>query len=100
MRKLAYGLVAALAIMPVVGGVANAKPDHLDGEGPVIIHYHGSANRSNCHEIDRTDLGYRKVPDRVDRTRTKNPDGSVDVERTVTYRFEHRGTRVDMLCEY
>ena len=97
MKRIAFVVAAALAVMPVAGGLAMAKPS--DDNPRERVFYSGSANRENCSETHRHQSPPRKVTD-VDWVTVTNPDGSKSRKAERSTRFEQRPIKVYMVCQY
>lgn len=97
MKRMVFVVAAALALAPIAGGVAMAKPS--DDNPRERVFYSGSANRDNCSEVSRTTPKPRRIAESHSVT-VRNEDGSYSEESVTTYRYEQRPTRVYMVCQY
>ena len=100
MKRMAFVIAAALAVSPVIGGVATAAPSYQPGdERKVTVTYAGSADRSNCKVVSRVDRGIEKVKNTSTKTVT-NKDGKKEKVKTVTYSYVDRGIKIHKVCGY
>jgi len=97
MKRMAFVVAAALAVMPVAGGLAAAKPS--DDNPRERVYYSGSANRDNCTETHRHQSKPRKIAESQSIT-VDHPDGTSTTESVTTYRYEQRPVKVYMVCGY
>lgn len=100
MKRMAFVIAAALAVSPVIGGVATAAPSYEPGDArKVTVTYAGSANRSNCAEVSRVDRGIEKVK-RTSFKTVENPDGTKKRVKEVSYSYKDNGIKIHKVCQY
>lgn len=100
MKRMAFVIAAALAVSPVIGGVATAAPSYEPGDArKVTVTYAGSADRSNCAEVSRVDRGFKKV-EKVSTKTVTNKDGKKEKVKTVTVSYVDLGIKIHKVCQY
>lgn len=99
MKRMAFVVVAAMALMPVAGGLASATPQSYLDNPRERVFYSGSANRDNCAETHRHQSSPKKIVD-VDWYTYIDKDGNEKRDSKRTIRFEQRPIKVYMVCQY